>query len=81
MATIPATPNQGIAAAIAILLGYFGFHLIYMRNYPAGAIWFLTSVLLSWTFVVPIILWGVAILQGIGYLFERPSDWARRFEE
>ncbi len=76
-------PNRMIAALLAMfpLTGGMGIHLLYTRAYGAGVAWCVTSTLLSWTVIVPVIFMVVSFVQGIMYLCYSEREWARRFEE
>lgn len=75
-------PSRGLAIFLALfpLTGGLGLHLLYERKYAAGVVWLIASVLLSWTFVVPCVLMGIAIIQGIIYACYSEREWARKFE-
>ena len=74
-------PSRFVAAMLAIFLGCFGFHLLYLRDTRGGVIWLLVSILLSWTVVVPMVLWFVGFCQGVTYLFWDEKSWVQRFED
>lgn len=74
-------PSKGMAAFLAIVFGALGVHLIYLRNPAAGAVWLIISLLFCWTVVVPLVLAGVGLLQGISYLFWTDENWAARFAD
>lgn len=72
-------PSKGMAAFLGIVFGTLGVHLIYLRNPAAGAVWLIICILFSWTMVVPLVLAGLGLLQGISYLFWTDADWEARF--
>lgn len=73
-------PNRILAGILGIFLGFLGIHKFYMRDYGAGIAMFLIGFLLSWTFIMPLVVAIVGFVQGIGYLFESDKDWRKRFE-
>lgn len=75
-------PSRGLAIFLALfpLTGGMGIHLLYERKYAAGVIWLITSVLLSWTFIVPCVFMVIAIIQGIIYACYSNREWVRKFE-
>lgn len=74
-------PSRFVAAMLAIFLGCFGLHLIYLKDTRGGVIWLIVSILLSWTVLVPLLLWFVAFCQGLTYLFWDEKSWNQRFAE
>lgn len=73
-------PSKYTAAALGIFLGALGVHQIYLKNGATGAVWLIVALLLSWTFVVPVVLAIAGFLQGVSYLFWDDAVWAKRFE-
>lgn len=71
-------PSKIIAAALAICFGALGLHKFYLREWNVGVIWIIAAVFLSWTWIVPIFLWVVAIIQGLSYLLYTQEAWEKK---
>ncbi len=50
---------------LALILGNFGIHNFYLGFNDKGIKQLLLSVLLSWTFIVPLIVWICAIIEAV----------------
>lgn len=68
------------AFLLALFLGWLGAHHFYLRNYGVGIIWLLVLIFIGWTGLA-LLMWIVAVFQGITYLFWDDQTWARRFKD
>ncbi|GEM_PF-1989249 len=65
--------NRIVYALLAILVGDFGIHHFYAGDNARGVKYLLLSLLLSWTFVVPFVIWIKCIIQAVSVL-NMPAD-------
>lgn len=65
--------NKYVAAALAIFLGSFGAHKIYMGKYGKGVLY----AIFCWTCIPGII----GIIEGITYLFKSQDDFNRCYSQ
>lgn len=72
-------PSKGIAAVLAILFGTLGIHHFYLGKYNVAIAWFLLFLVFCWTFLVPVVLGIIGIIQGIRYLSYTEEDWEKSF--
>ena len=55
--------ERNIYVIAGIFLGMLGVHNFYAERYSRGAAQILLSVLLCWTFVVPVVVWLWALVE------------------
>lgn len=73
-------PNKTVAVLLALFLGGIGVHRFYIGQTKSGLIWFFSALLLSWTFIAPVLFAFFALFEAIGYMMETPEKWESRFE-
>lgn len=71
------TPNKSTAILLAIVFGAFGAHQFYLRKYNVAILWLIIFLFTAITGVMPLILGGIGVIQGIQYMFYKPEDWER----
>lgn len=54
-----------VAGLLAIFLGTLGIHNFYLGYNQKGVIQLLISILLSWTFIAPTVVWVWAIIEAV----------------
>lgn len=65
--------NRLVYALLAFFLGDLGIHHFYAGDSARGVKYLLLSIFLSWTIIVPIVIWFKCIFQGVRVL-SMPSD-------
>jgi len=67
--------NKIIAGVLGILLGSLGIHKFYLGYTKQGVIMLLVSILTSWTWIGPSIIWTIGLIEGIIYLVKSDEDF------
>ncbi len=67
--------DRFIAAALAILLGYLGVHKFFYGATSAGII----MLLLTFTCLGSVVIWPLAIIEGVIYLTKSPEEFHRLY--
>ena len=60
--------NRIVAGVLGILLGWLGIHKFYLGYTKQGVIMLLVSILTSWTWIGPVIIGTIGLIEGIIYL-------------
>lgn len=66
--------SKVLAGVLAIVLGQFGIHNFYLGYTVRGVIQLFATLLLSWTTIVPILVWAWAIYDGVQILSGKTID-------
>jgi TM2 domain-containing membrane protein YozV len=67
--------NRIVAGILGILLGSLGIHKFYLGYTKQGLIMLLVSILTSWTWIGPFIIWAIGLSEGIIYLVKSDEDY------
>lgn len=67
--------NRIVAGVLGILLGWLGIHKFYLGYTKQGVIMLLVSVLTSWTWIGPVIIGTIGLIEGIIYLVKSDEDF------
>jgi len=67
--------NRIVAGVLGILLGFLGIHKFYLGYTKQGLIMLLVSILTSWTWIGPPIIWTIGLIEGIIYLVKSDEDF------
>ena len=67
--------NRIVAGLLGILLGSLGIHKFYLGYTKQGIIMLLVSILTSWTWIGPSIIWTIGLIEGIVYLVKSDEDF------
>jgi len=67
--------NRIVAGVLGILLGWLGVHKFYLGYTKQGLIMLLVSILTSWTWIGPVIIGTIGLIEGILYLVKSDEDF------
>ena len=67
--------NRIVAGVLGILLGWLGVHKFYLGYTKPGLIMLLVSILTSWTWIGPVIIGTIGLIEGILYLVKSDEDF------
>jgi TM2 domain-containing membrane protein YozV/ribosomal protein S27AE len=67
--------NRIVAGVLGILLGTLGIHKFYLGYTKQGVIMLLVSILTSWTWIGPVIMFIIGLIEGIVYLVTPDEDF------
>ena len=67
--------NRIVAGVLGILLGSLGAHKFYLGYTKQGLIMLLVSILTSWTWIGPFIIWTIGLIEGILYLLKSDEEF------
>ena len=67
--------NRIVAGVLGILLGFLGIHKFYLGYKKQGLIMLLVSILTSWTWIGPPIIWTIGLIEGILYLLKSDEEF------
>lgn len=73
-APVVSSKNKVVAGVLGLLLGTLGIHNFYLGYKNKGLIQLLVSLLLSWTFVAPIVIWVWTIVESIQIFMGKIDD-------
>jgi len=67
--------NRIVAGVLGILLGWLGVHKFYLGYTKPGLVMLLVSILTSWTWIGPVIIGTIGLIEGILYLVQSDEDF------
>jgi TM2 domain-containing membrane protein YozV len=76
---VEAPPSRVTACLLAIFLGGFGAHKFYLGQTGMGILYLLSTILLCWTLIVPIVISLVSLVEGLVYLSYSDTKFANTY--
>jgi len=72
-------PNRVVAALLAFFLGLLGAHKFYLGQTTAGVVYLIFGTFLCWLIFPAIVIWVLALIDGIVYLTYSDEAFAARY--
>lgn len=73
--------SQIVAALLAIFIGTFGIHRFYLGQTGLGLTYLLSSILLCWTIIVPLIFMVISVVDFIVIIVMNEDKFNQKFNQ